>query len=120
MTATSATLGYPGIPLTGKSGAEHRRVIAQAVNRLNRGILNCHLDVTLGANTATTMITSASIGYWTAIIAAMPMTADAAADIGTIWVDTITAGVGATSATAVIHHRSNSATDRTIRFVLLG
>lgn len=119
MTFTSQTLGYPGVPLTGPE-KEHRRQMAQAINRMNRGIINCHLDVTLAPNTATTLITSASIGYWTAINAAMPMTSDAAADIGTIWVDTIVAGAGATTATAVIHHRNNAATDRTIRFVLLG
>lgn len=114
------TQGMPAVPVMMRDEVEHRRQIAQAINRHNIGLINCHQDVTLVANSSTTTIYDHRIGFNTAIIPAMAMTSDAAADIGTIWVDTVASGAGATTATAVIHHRNNAATDRTIRFVLLG
>lgn len=119
MTAAK-TKGMPAVPVMMGNELEHRRQIAQAVNRHNIGLINCHQDLTLIANATSTTIFDHRIGFNTAIIPAMAMTADAAADIGTIWVDGIRSGTSTTVAAADVHHRSNAATDRTIRFVLLG
>lgn len=123
MTNTPGTTkGMPVVPLMMGDEKEHRRQIAQAVNRAISGLINCHQDVTLRASTSTTKIIDNRIGYNTAIIPAMAMTLDAATIdfVAGIWVDTVVSGTPTAPASAIIHHANNAATDRTIRFVLLG
>lgn len=118
-TSVSTVKGFPGVPLDYANEKEHRRTLARAINRINGGKLNCILDVTLSANTGATVISDDRVGFYTAVVPAMPLSLDAAADIGTIWCDAPTGGPGATTATITVHHRNSAATDRKIRFLIL-
>lgn len=95
---------------------EHRRQIARRVNLITQGKLNITLDVTLAANAASTAVTDPRIGFYSAVVPAMAMTKDAAAEVatGNLYVDTLTKG------SCVVHHSNNAQTDRTIRFLILG
>ena len=93
----------------------HRMMIARSMNSVLRGKFNATIDVTLTANAATTTISDARIGYYTAVIPAMGMTASAATSLGAgIYVDTLKTG------SCVVHHDNTADTDKTIRFVLIG
>lgn len=107
--------GYPNVQLVDASSVNHRRKLAETVNRINGGKFNCTLDVTLVASSGTTPIVDARIGYYSAIIPATALTSDAATDIAAgIWVSDLMTGQ------ATLNHRNNAGTDRTIRFVILG
>jgi hypothetical protein len=108
--------GAQPVPEFIPDGREHRREIARRLNSLLQGKLNAALDVTLAANAASTAITDARIGFYSAVVPAMAMTANAAAELasGTVYVD------GIASTTCVVHHRNNAQTDRTIRFLIFG
>lgn len=95
---------------------EHRRQIARRVNLITQGKLNVTLDVTLAANAASTTVTDPRIGFYSAVIPAMAMTKDAATELasGNVYVDTLVKG------SCVVHHSANAATDRTIRFLIIG
>lgn len=115
------TLGAQVVPEYITDEAQHRRIIARALNGALHGKVNVTLDVTLTANAASTTIQNARIGYYSAIIPAMPMTANGAACLAAgIYIDSVTASVGPTAPSAVIHHRNNAANDQTIRFVIIG
>jgi len=105
---------YQGVAPWIKDESQHRRDMARTINALLIGKLNVTLDVTLNASATSTTITDARIGYTTAIIPAMPMTANGAVAAPTIWVDTIKSG------SCVVHHASNAAADQKIRFVFIG
>lgn len=95
---------------------EHRRQIARRINLMTQGKLNVTLDVTLAANVAGTTVADPRIGYYSAVIPAMAMTKDAAAELatGNLYVDGLTKG------SCVVHHSNNAQTDRTIRFLIIG
>jgi hypothetical protein len=107
--------GAAAVPAFEPDEREHRRKLARAVNTITQGKINCTLDVTLTASAATTVINDARIGFYSAVVPAMAMTADAAADLA--------AGIyvtGLQKGQATLNHRINAATDRTIRFLILG
>jgi hypothetical protein len=109
------TLGYPTVPEYLADANEHRRQIARKLNTVLGGKVNCTLDVTLATSVTSTTVIDSRIGFYTAISPAMALTANAAADIAAgIYVDTLKKG------SAVLHHRNNAATDRTIRLVIIG
>lgn len=91
-----------------------RRIIA-SLNAALGGKLNCTIDVTLTASAASTTVTDARIGFYSALIP-MPTTANAAAEIGAggMYIDTLKKG------SAVIHHANNTQTDRSFRFIIIG
>ena len=95
---------------------EHRREIARRVNLITQGKLNVTLDVTLAANAASTTVADPRIGFYSAVIPAMAMTKDAAAELasGNVYVDTLNNG------SCLVHHSNTSAADRTIRFLIIG
>jgi ABC-type taurine transport system substrate-binding protein len=112
---SSSNPAYQGVAPWIKDESQHRRDMARTINAQLIGKLNVTLDVTLNASAASTTITDARIGYTTAIIPAMAMTADGAAAIAAgIWVDTLKSG------SCVVHHASNAAADQKIRFVFIG
>lgn len=117
----NATLGAQSVPEDMPDERQHRRIMARALRGILRGKVNVTLDATLTANAATTTLNDARIGYDSAIIPAMPMTANGAACLAAgIYVDTVTAPVGTTPPSAIVHHRNNAAVDQTIRFVIIG
>jgi hypothetical protein len=95
---------------------EHRRQIARRVNLMTQGKLNVTLDVTLAANAAGTTVRDPRIGFYSAAIPAMAMTANAARELasGNVYVDTLVKG------SCVVHHSPSPETDRTIRFLIIG
>lgn len=112
-----ANQGTPPVPEFLANADEHRRKIASTVNQLVMGKVNCTLDVTLNAGTTTTTVSDARVFYTSAIIPAMALTFNGATDIaGGIYIPLATIKKGS----AVVYHRADIATDRTIRFVILG
>lgn len=97
-------------------GKEHRREMARRLNLITQGKLNITLDVTLAASAASTTVTDARIGFYSAVVPAMALTRDAAAELatGNVYVDTLLKG------SCVVHHSNNTQTDRTIRFLIIG
>lgn len=94
---------------------EWLRKVAQKVNLVMSGKLNAYLDVTLTASATTTTVQDPRIGYYTAIVPAMALTANAkTAIVAGIWVDNIVKG------SARLNHASAVATDQTIRFLFIG
>lgn len=95
---------------------EHRREIARRINLITQGKLNITLDVTLAPSAASTTITDPRIGFYSAVIPAMALTKDAAAELatGNVYVDTLMKG------SCVVHHSNNAQIDRTIRFLIIG
>lgn len=114
MTSTGQ-ISYQGVPEFLPDEKIHRQLISRMSNRLLIGKMNITYDLTLAANAATTTLNDPRIGITSAICPAMAMTAHAAADLAAgIYVD------GINSETCTIHHRNNAATDRVIRFVIIG
>ena len=95
---------------------EHRREIARRLNLITQGKLNITFDVTLAANVASTTVSDPRIGFYSAVVPAMAMTRNAAAELasGNVYVDTLLKG------SCVVHHSNNAQTDRTIRFLIIG
>jgi hypothetical protein len=115
--------GFQAVPEDSPDERNHRKQIARAVNLALLGKFNATADLTLGASTTTTTLTDTRITAFSAIVPAMAMTADAAADLAAgIWVSNITPGLpgAGTAGSATINHRNNSAVDRTIRFLIIG
>lgn len=109
------TPGYSGVPEFLQDEKEHRRQIARRLNRAIGGGINCTLDVTLTPSVSSTEVLDPRIGFYTAVVPAMAMTSNAAADLAAgVYVDTLKKG------SATLHHRNNGATDRTIRLVIIG
>lgn len=108
---------YNAVPVTQADEKEHRRELATAINRVNQGKFNCALEITLIANVTSTTISDARIGAYSVLVL-MPVTADAAAEIGagTIYIPENTMLTGS----AVIQHANNSQTDRSFRVGIFG
>lgn len=92
------------------------RLIAESVVGIMNGKTNNVGTFTLTANQATSTITDKRLGE-DSVILWVPMTANAAAEIGAggMYVSTITAGTS-----FVITHANNAQTDRDFRYVIIG
>jgi hypothetical protein len=107
--------GYQAPPEFLPDDKEHRRQLARALRGLMQGKANVTLDVTLVPNATSTTVTDARIGFYSAVIPAMALTADAASDLAAgLWVGSLAKG------SCVLNHRNAAQTDRTIRLVILG
>lgn len=104
--------GHPAVQLSFPNEKDHRRQIAQGVNRVLQGTMNCTLFVTLDPNASSTTVTDSRISPQKALIF-HPQTADAAAALATTY-----AVCG--SGSAVIYHANNSQTDRLFTLGLIG
>jgi len=105
---------YEPAPLDGPNDRERRRRIAQDVNRINQGKLNCvYGTITLNANATSTTITDPRIGM-TSWIGLMPTTDSAVA------IDIAPRIKSQTKGSAVITHGSSTATDLNYAVVILG
>lgn len=109
------TQGHSSVPPMLPDEKQHRRLIAQRLNQLSQGRMDCTTDVTLTASATTTTLIDSRIGYSSAIIPAMAMSsAGATALAAGIWVN------GVQNGQATLNHASNSATTQTIRFAIIG
>ena len=105
--------GYPLVQETMPNEVEHRRQLAQGVNGARQGKLNAVTQITLTASSTTTTLTDARIGSTTGIFFS-PLTADAAAAIGGLYVSSQQKGQ------ATLTHASTASIDRTFNVLLIG
>lgn len=121
MTTTSTNSTYKSAPLSGTSvysasQAAHGNWVRQIVEILNnmlKGKLNVTIGITLTPSATTTTISDARIGPSSAILLS-PLTANAAAALGTTYLSQVTGN------SATITHASNSQVDRTFVAVIIG
>ncbi len=105
------SVAFPGLP----AGGGDARQIAAVVNRLAQGKLNCGGSVTLSAGAATTVVSDAR-GTGSSVILLMPVTANAAAEIGNGTLYISARGKGSFT----IAHASNGQIDRSFAYAILG
>ena len=91
---------------------QHRRQLAQQLTTAVQGRLDCTFSLTLTANVATTTIVDSRISLSTAVLA-MPATANAAAELPTMY---FTPSAGQ----CVVTHTNAATTDRTFTIAILG
>jgi hypothetical protein len=117
-TASTASVGVPNVPYSMPDEKAHRKKLAEGVNSVLGGKMNCTLDATLASSASSTTITDSRISYYSAIVPGMALTAHAAAELasGNLYIPQSTIIKGQ----AVIQHTNNTQTDRTLRFVILG
>jgi len=98
---------------------EHSRKIAETVNQILDGKLNTNSSFTLGASSATTVISDYRVGAHS-VICFHPLTANAATELaaGTMYVTA--ANIMPRSNQFTITHANNAETDRDFRYTLLG
>ena len=112
--SAGANRGFPGVPEWESDAAAHRRKLAQAINRIDAGKINCTLSVTLRASETTTAILDPRVGPFSVLLW-MPQTASAAAAAGAgIYV----AGRG--KGVAVLSHPASAAADQAMTVAILG
>lgn len=104
---------YPVPPANSPDAKLWMRQIAQSVQGVLGGKMNVCLDVTLNANATTTTIIDPRISYFNAIHL-VPLTANAAAALGTTYVSAQLKGQ------ATLTHANDANTDKTFRVVFLG
>jgi hypothetical protein len=107
--------GFPGVPADWGNEREHRRKLAESVNRALAGKLNATLDVTLTANQAATAVTDARLST-ASYIGLCPLTANAAAELGNGTIYVSAQGKG----TLTLTHANNAQTDRNFRLLVIG
>ena len=107
--------GFPGVPADWGNEREHRRKLAESLNRALAGKLNATLDVTLAANQAATAVTDARLSA-SSFLGFCPLTANAAAEIGNGTLYVSAQGKG----TATLAHANTAQTDRNFRLLVIG
>lgn len=103
--------GYDTVGIDNDNEAEHRRELAEAVNRILQGNLNAVDTVTLTTSSATTTLLDSRIGP-DSFIGFMPTTANAAAE--SLYVSS------RGDQTATITHANNAQADRTFAYLVIG
>lgn len=111
MPRPTAPLQFFGVPAT---LVGHLRSLAERINMILRGGLNCSGTVTLTESATTTTLTDARVSFESAIVLT-PTTANAATALATTYVSE----TGRVNGSAVITHANNAQTDRTFRFAIL-
>jgi hypothetical protein len=105
--------GYQGVPEVLTDSVEHRRQLARLGNNLLQGKLNSVIQITLTANSGTTIVIDKRIGANTGLFFS-PLTADAAAALSGLYVSSQANG------TATLTHANTATTDRTFNVLLIG
>jgi hypothetical protein len=98
------------VQVSSPNEADHRRQLAQGINRANRGQINATLFVTLDPGATQTPVVDSRISIQTCAILS-PQTESAA--LATTW-------VVCTSGSMVIQHAASAATDRTFVMAMIG
>lgn len=101
------------VPIDWADEVEHRRKLAEGANRALQGKLICAGDVTLTASSATTTLNDERIGT-ESFIGFMPLTANAAAEVPTLYVTNRNKG------SATLNHANNAQTDRDYVYLVIG
>lgn len=104
--------GRPGVQLAYANEKDHRRQLAEGVNRANQGHINCTLYVTLDPNADSTPVVDARISLQTHA-GLQPQTAHAAAALASTY-------VVCSNGSLTVFHTNNAETDRTYTMVLVG
>jgi|TARA_R110000824_G_scaffold71433_3_gene182774 sugar (pentulose or hexulose) kinase len=104
---------YKTPPIRHKDPVEWLRQTVQAVRRIMEGKINATGTVTLTASSATSTLTDALIGNDTVIVF-MPKTANAAAEMDSLYVSARTTG------SSTLTHANNGQTDRTFDYIAIG
>lgn len=105
--------GVPPVPVDWHSGPEHRRKLAETINRVLQGKTNTTGTVTLTANQATTAVTDLRAGP-DSHISFTPTTANAAAALAGMYVSS------RGNETFTLTHANNAQTDRTFTYSVTG
>lgn len=100
---------YPKVRLNQPWDILARTILNNAIS----GKLNVVGEVTLTAGAATTTLNDPLITRGSAL-ALMPLTANAAAALATLYFDPTASG------SVVIHHANNAQTDKTFRYAVIG
>ena len=108
-----STQRYSKVPPDHASEREHRRLLAEAANRLMDGKLNTTSTVTLTANAATTVVANIYVGVNSAILLS-PTTLNAARAA------TVTYVSSKGKQTFTITHPVDATTDRTFDYAVIG
>lgn len=101
------------VPLDWPDEEEHRRKIAEGVERALNGKVRSVGSITLTANAASSTLTDEKIGPLS-FIALYPTTANAAAIVAATYVS------ARTDKSATITHTNNANADKTFMYVVLG
>lgn len=104
----------PRVPQEAANEKQHRKMLANGVNRAIKGQIDCTFPLTLPSGLNFTQINDSRISKWTAVVMT-PTTANAAAEMasGQCYV-TVSDGF------LTVTHRNNSQTDRTFQVALIG
>lgn len=89
--------------------------INEALGQIDQGRLNCSGTFTLAAGATTTTVPAATVGADTSIVFS-PMTADAAAVLGTTFILASNISAGA----FIVSHASAASVDRTFAWIGIG
>ena len=109
----AAKRAYDTVRIENENSQEHRRELAEAINLTLQGKLNAVDTVTLTASSATTTLTDSRIGP-DSFIGFMPTTANAAAELVTLYV------TGRIDGSATLNHANNAQADRTFGYLVIG
>ena len=114
---------YPDVDDYSDNYPKLLRSVVRIIRNIMQGKTNNAYSVTLTANAASTVVSMSreDIGPLSTILF-MPLTANAAAEIGagTMYVSAITIDLSADTQTFTITHANNAQNDRTFRFVVTG
>ena len=99
--------------------AEHRKLLADAIERILDGRLYCVGEVTLTANAASSAVTDYRVGL-SSVILFMPVTANAAAELYGATMYVTAANITPLTNQFTITHANNAQTDRTFRYLIIG
>lgn len=105
--------GFPIAPVDHFDEREHRRLLAEVINRVMAGKINARGEFTLRSSQATTTLSDQRIGA-ESHFSLMATTANAAAEMNTIYVSSRDQGV------AVFTHINDADADKTFSYAVLG
>ena len=106
---------FPTAPAYGDDEKVHRRQMGENIKRLNRGKSNNTDLWTLDANQGSTTFTDERLG-WDSSIFFMPTTANAAAELATLYV----AESGRVNGSVTVTHANDANADKIFRVAIIG
>ena len=107
------------VPTTFGDTREWVRRISLAVNNILNGRIESTGTVTLTASAATTTVDDKRVGYYS-VITFMPLTANAAAELGNGTMYIQTSDIDIANNQFTINHANNAQVDRDFRYLITG
>lgn len=105
--------GFLPVPVTWADDVEHKRLLANGINSLRDGKINATGSFTMATSATSTVVTDVRVGANTVVLL-MPTTANAAGALATTYIGTVA------KESFTVSHASNSQSDRTFKYALLG